>query len=267
MAEVELRGCTFSYDVAGGGEGATPFVWGHGLTSSRADEDVQPLVDTSVLARTRPVLRYDARGHGRSGDLATPEQGAWSELGVDQVALIDHLGWDDVIIGGASMGTATALHAALELGARVRGLVLVIPPTAWETRAEQIENYARMADLVLEHGVDVLLAGMRVMPPPDPFVDDDTWMERRAAALTAAAPERLAAVFRGAGHADLPAPDDIATITAPTLVLAWTGDAGHPASTAERLGELLPNSEVVISSTRDDLDTWTSRTAAFLDGR
>ena len=77
----------------------------------------------------------------------------------------------------------------------------------------------------------------------------------------------LAAIFRGAGTADLPLPEDLATIEAPTLVLAWSGDPGHPVSTAKRLGTLLPNSDVVISSTREDLDTWTSRCAAFLDER
>ena len=103
--------------------------------------------------------------------------------------------------------------------------------------------------------------------PPDPFADDDSWLDRRLHVLGAADPKRLAAIFRGAGTADLPLPEALATIAAPTLVLAWSGDPGHPVSTAKRLGALLPNSDVVISSTREDLDTWTSRCAAFLDER
>lgn len=268
MAEVDLRGVRLSYNIVGDSDAdGTPFVWGHGLTSSRAAEDAFPLVDSSIIGQRRPVLRYDARGHGLSGDLAGPSDGDWAALAMDQIALIDHLGWNDVGIGGASMGTATALHAALALGDRVDGLVLVIPPTAWETRAAQVDLYEQMAAAVLRDGTGVLEAGARATPPPDPFVGDDSWLDRRLSALGAADPQRLAAVFRGAGTADLPPPEAIATITAPTLILAWSGDPGHPVSTAERLGQLLPESSVVISSTRDDLDTWTSRCSDFLAER
>jgi len=266
MAEVDLRGARLSYQTVGHVDVAegVPLVWGHGLTSSMHDEDAFPLIDSAVIAEYRTVLRYDARGHGTSSDLETPADGDWAALALDQIALIDHLGWNDVILGGASMGTATALHAALTLGDRVAALVLVIPPTAWETRAAQVDLYEQMAAAVEEHGTGVLEAGARATPPPEPFLDDPMWLERRLAVLGGANPVRLAAVFRGAGTADLPASERLATITAPTLVLAWTGDPGHPASTAERLGELLPNAEVVISATRADLDTWTSRCANFL---
>jgi len=259
----EIRGARLAYQVVGSGDGV-PFVWGHGLTSSMADEDRFPLVDSSVVAQQRRVLRYDARGHGTSSDLETPADGDWAALALDQIALIDYLGLDDVILGGASMGTATALHAALHLGARATALVLVIPPTAWDTREAQVDLYEQMAQAVEEHGTGVLEAGARATPPPEPFVDDPMWLDRRLAVLGAADPARLAAAFRGAGTADLPSPDQLATIATPTLVLAWTGDPGHPATTAERLGELLPNADVVISPTRTDLDTWTSRCANFL---
>ena len=268
MADVVLRGGRLSYNLVGSQEaGGLPFVWGHGLTSSRADEDMMPLIDSAVIAERRQVVRYDARGHGLSSDLSAPADGDWAALARDQIGLIDHLGWGDVLLGGASMGTATALHAALSLGDRVRGLVLVIPPTAWETRAAQVDLYEQMAAAVERDGTGVLEAGARATPPPNPFAEDDSWLDRRLHVLGAADPKRLVAIFRGAGTADLPLPEDLATIAAPTLVLAWSGDPSHPVSTAERLGALLPNSDVVISSTREDLDTWTSRCAAFLDER
>jgi 3-oxoadipate enol-lactonase len=268
MPDVDLRCARLSYNLVGRQHaGNVPFVWGHGLTSSRADEDTLPLIDTALIGEHRHVLRYDARGHGLSADLAEPADGDWAALALDQIALIDHVGWGEVVLGGASMGTATALHAALALGGRVRGLVLVIPPTAWETRAAQVDLYDQMAAAVERDGTGVLEAGARATPPPDPFADDKTWLDRRLNVLGAADPKRLAAIFRGAGTADLPPPEALATIEAPTLVLAWSGDPGHPVSTAERLGELLPNSDVVISSTRDDLDTWTSRCSAFLAER
>jgi pimeloyl-ACP methyl ester carboxylesterase len=268
MTTIRLRDCDFSYGLEGTGAGAgkaTPFVWGHGLTSSRASEDRMPLVDCSRLTSARQVLRYDARGHGESGDLMRPAEGAWSELALDQIALIDALGFDKVALGGASMGTATALHAALHLGDRVERLILTIPPTAWASRAEQIGLYEQMAQAVEAQGIAPLVHGAKTMPPPDPFIGDTDYVERRVEGLEAADTVRLASMFRGAGHADLPGEDALPALTMPALILAWTGDTGHPVSTAERLGELLPNSQVVLASTRAELDTWTQQCVDFLN--
>lgn len=259
-----IRGCELAYDVSPTISERLAFVWGHGLTSSRAGEaDFSPL-DFERMAKHRTIVRYDARGHGESGELNDPAAGNWSELALDQVALIDHLGLDRVALGGASMGAATALHSALSLGERVERLVLVIPPTAWETRQAQIDQYETMASIVDARGVEPLVAGIRTAPIPDPFSDGEEWIERRIDSLRATDPKRLAAVFRGAGKADLPSPAQLRAIQAPTLVLAWTGDPGHPVSTAERLAELLPDAEVSIASTRADFDAWTDAVDAFL---
>lgn len=265
MSVAEIRGTDLHYDVLGE-PAAAPLVWGHGLTSSRASEDEFPLIDFDVLAADRNVVRYDARGHGESGSLASAYEGDWAELALDQIALIDHLGLGRVVLGGASMGTATALHAVLQVPDRVVGLILMIPPTGWETRATQVDLYEQMASIVETRGPELLIQGAAATPPPDPFVGDDAWSVRRASALRAANPHRLAAAFRGAGVADLPSPDSIATIEAPTLILAWSGDPGHPVSTAERLVELMPKTELAIASSGAELATWTDRCRTFLDG-
>lgn len=263
MATVPVRGCELVYDVVGSGDGF-PFVWGHGLTSSRADEDRLPLLDVDRIGADRLVVRFDARGHGESGDISDAAEGDWATLALDEIGLIDHLGLDRIVLAGASMGAATALHAALRLGDRVAALVLAIPPTAWETRRAQVELYAEMASIAESAGIEPLLAGLRATPPPDPFVGDDGWTERRVASLRTADPARLAAAFRGAGRADLPARDRISSITAPTLVLAWTGDPGHPVSTAHGLGALLPHCETAIASSADELGRWTEQVVEFL---
>lgn len=266
MATIDVRGAEFAVDDLATAPGAAlPFVWGHGLTSSRAGEDEFPLVDGRRLAAQRRVVRYDARGHGETGDLASPDEGAWSELALDQVALIDALDIADVVIGGASMGAATALHAAPLLGDRLRALVLVIPPTAWETRAEQADLYETMAAIVEAKGVEPLIAAAAAMPPPDPFIEVvEQYRARRAESMRAADPRRLAAVFRGASGADFPSEEAVAAIDVPTLILAWPGDPGHPVSTAERLEGLMPNTEVAIASTFDEFVGWTDRVEAFL---
>lgn len=261
---VRVRGASIAWD-SGGATKVPPLVWGHGLTSSRADEDEQPIVDLARVREHATVVRYDAHGHGQSSPLLEPERGSWQELARDQIELIDYLGIDEVVLGGASMGTGTALHTALELGERVRALVLVIPPTAWEERAAQVDAYATMASVVERRGVEPIIAASASVPPPDPFVGDDDYAARRATRLRRADAARLAANFRGAAHADLPEPERLTSLTVPALVLAWTGDASHPVSTADRLGELLPDARVVVSSTAAELATWTQRVIDFLE--
>lgn len=260
--QVNIRGVDIDYELTGSGR---RFVWGHGLTSSRADEDAPPaLIDFSRLATAAGVVRYDARGHGRSGFTADPQHYRWEELAADQLALADHLGVDRFAAGGASMGAATALHTAVEAPERVESLVLVIPPTAWETRAEQTGLYTQMAEIIERRGVELLISAGATVPPPDPFRDDPAYPERRAARMRAADPVRLAGLFRGAVNAQLPSKEAVAAITAPTLILAWTGDPAHPVSSAEELHRLMPNAELALASDVEELVTWTDRIGSFL---
>lgn len=263
MPQTSIRGFDLDYDVAGGGAKA-PLLWGHGLTSSRGIAAAYPLVDLQAAERDRAVVRYDARGHGMSSLIEDPTKGSWAELAQDQIALIDHLGHEQVVIGGVSMGAGTALHAALELRDRLEKMVLVIPPTGWEERAPQVDLYEQMARVVEQRGPKALIAASAEMPPPDPFAGTSEHADRRAGSLGSADPARLAACFRGAAYADLPSVDDIATITTPTLVLAWSGDPGHPVSTAERLRETLPHVKVSIASTYQDFAGWSEQLHSFL---
>lgn len=258
----EIRGVEIAHDRSGDGHA---LVWGHGLTSSRASEDVFPLIDWAAARAVADVVRYDARGHGDSGFSADPDTYGWDQLALDQLELHDRLGLDRAIVGGASMGAATALHLAVLAPERVNALILVIPPTGWETRAAQTSQYLQMASIVEAKGVEPLIIASADLPPPDPFaVDGAEWNDRRALALRSADPVRLAGVFRGASFADLPPRSAIRQIQCPTLILAWSGDPGHPVSSAEQLAELINGSTLSIASTADELATWTKRVVEFV---
>ncbi len=256
-----IRGVDLAFERAGTGP---TLVWGHGLTSSRGSEDDLALIDWQRVRSVADLVRYDARGHGESGFTERPDDYGWDRLALDQLALWDHLGIERAIAGGASMGAATALHAAVMAPDRVLGLVLVIPPTAWETRAGQTDLYRQMADVVETAGVEPLIEAGAELPPPDPFLDDPRWKQRRADTLRSADPVRLAGVFRGAAVADFPAVEAVRDIACPTLILGWSGDPGHPVSSAERLGRLIDGSVVSIASTATDMAGWTERVSEFV---
>jgi 3-oxoadipate enol-lactonase len=254
-----IRGAELAYERIGLGP---DLIWGHGLSQTRANEGALPLLDWSQIAAT--VVRYDARGHGLSETTPELDGYSWEELAHDQLALADHLGIDSYIAAGASMGAGTALHAAVVAPHRISRLVLTIPPTGWETRAAQVDQWELTAQIIESKGVEPIIAARADMAPPDPFLGDDDRREAQAAATRSWDPVRLAQVMRGATTANLPDRDQIAAISAPTLILAWTGDPIHPMSTAEELHGLIPDAELRTASTAEELAGWTDLVARFV---
>lgn len=261
MDVTTVRGIGLANEMSGNGP---TLVWGHGLSSSIAKEDLFGLLDWPTVRHVANVLRYDARGHGESESTEAAMDYHWRNLALDQLALADALGIGSYIAGGASMGCATALHAALLAPGRVTALLLAIPPTAWESRAAQKGTYEVSASLVESGEIELLVAGARAAPSPDPLAEIPQWKDGTEASLRAADPVRLARIFRGAAVADFPPAEEIAKLQIPTMILAWTGDPGHPMSTADRLVELMPHAELVSASTFEDLVGWTSEATSFL---
>ena len=258
---MKIRDAEIAVEQFGAG---VDLVWGHGLTQSRSLEDRRPLVDLTAL--DAHVLRYDARGHGDSQSTPDLDGYSWDELARDQLALTTALGIEHYVSAGASMGAASALHAAVIAPDRIMALVLVIPPTGWETRAEQADVYEQGAALIETGGVERVISAGALMAPPDPFLDDADFQARRAEGLRSWDPRRLAHVMRGATRAQLPTRQEIASIRCPTLILAWTGDPGHPVNTAEELGTLIPDATVHVDSTGPAVDRWTARVVDFVAG-
>jgi 3-oxoadipate enol-lactonase len=240
----------------------TPFVWAHGMTSSMAADDDSGVFDWSSLGAVR-LVRYDAPSHGRSPLAASSEEQRWDRLAGSMLSVADSAGFSTFVAGGASMGAATTLHAAVQAPERIVAMVLVIPPTAWETRAAQAGVYQFGMNIVEEQGIEALVELERQMPGSGPLADPAI-RERFEQHLLDMAPRALARIFEGAIDSDLPPRDVIARLRQPTLVLAWTDDPGHPVSTAEQLHDLLPNSELHIAHSLDEARAWPEHVQSFL---
>jgi pimeloyl-ACP methyl ester carboxylesterase len=257
-ARVVVRGCEIATRESGAG---VPFLWGHGLLSSMAQEDAVGLFSwTDVGAR---VVRFDARGHGESAPSYDPAELRWSALARDMLALADTLGSARVFLGGVSMGCATALHAAVAAPERVAGLVLVAPPTAWATRPRQARFYRFAASLVERLGLAPfrLLASIPVPGRSSPVAALQSAMVAQLARADARA---VAATLRGAAESDLPEPELLRSMRAPALILSWRNDPVHPVSTATRLRDLLPEAELSVAGTLAEIRGWPARVARFL---
>lgn len=257
-----VRGVDLAWQRSG--DSNLPIVWGHGLNSSRAGEEPFGLIDWPTLSASSDVVRYDARGHGTSGFTTEPGGYSWDNMARDQLELATALGIDSYIAAGASLGAATALHAAVLAPQRISKLVLVIPPTGWETRAAQADFYEAIAQTIEADGLQPIADSVPNLPVPDPFKGLDEWLSARTTSILEDDPVRMAGRFRGATTANLPDRELVASIEAPTLILAWTGDPGHPISSAEELQGLLPNAELQVASTFDELRTWTALIQQFV---
>lgn len=237
-------------DVELSDEGGHPVVQLHGLTSSRQRDRMLDLDLGRGLSGTR-LLRYDARGHGRSTGRPVPEDYRWSQLADDLLALLDVWFPGEPVHGvGPSMGTGTLLHAVVRDPDRFAGLTLVIPPTAWETRAAKADDYRLAAKLVEDEGMAPFVEAGQLAPrPPATALTPANTLPDVTEAL-------LPSLLRGAALSDLPEPSRLAGIAVPVTILAWTEDAAHPVSTAESLAALLPQARLEVARTPEELATW-----------
>jgi pimeloyl-ACP methyl ester carboxylesterase len=239
-------------------------VWAHGLTSSRSQEDGAGLFPWRSIDGLR-VVRYDARGHGASPGPLDEAAYEWPALGADLLAVMDAAGLASAAVGGASMGCASSLYAALAAPARIERLVLVIPPTAWETRAAQVDLYRASAAAVERSGMQPSIDFTRTEPPLAVFGDDGGRIrDDRIRHLERMDPALVATIMRGAARSNLPDPDVLRSITQPALILAWSGDPGHPVSTAIRLAEVLPDAELHVADDLTAIRAWPARVDTFL---
>ena len=247
----------------GGGRGV-PFVWGHALQCSMRADEASGVFDWSGLAPAARVIRYDARAHGESCSEQDPRGCAWESLARDMWRVADDCGAARPVLGGASMGCATAVWAAMQHPRRVAGLVLIIPPTAWELRPRQVRSYLMMARLVriagrLPFRAASAILGERVSGSPLQAIAREV-----IRGLATRDPRNVEAAFRGAALSDLPPIEHCARLRMPTLILAWRNDPAHPVSVATRLAEAMPNARLEVAEDDIEVRRWPESVKNFI---
>jgi pimeloyl-ACP methyl ester carboxylesterase len=122
MKYPSFDGVGLEYMEEGDGDGRTVVLL-HGFAAdSRVNWDRAPLVP-ALLEAGRPVVRLDARGHGRSDKPHDPAAYGQDAMVADVRALLDQLRVEEVDLIGYSMGAITSLMAAA-VEPRVRSAVL-----------------------------------------------------------------------------------------------------------------------------------------------
>ena len=244
-----------------------PFVWGHALMGSMQVEDRAALWDWGAIERLVKVVRYDARGHGNSDGSYRDEDYQWQHLASDMLAVADSFATNRsggrYLLGGMSMGAATALDAALQAPDKVAGLVLSLPPTAWDTRPRQAGIYRRLARISGLFGA----APYRLLDLlPMPVRQDGRYQIsiNTMKSLAQANPLHVQATLGGAALSDMADEEQLQELKVPTLILAWEDDTAHPLSTAEALADVLPNVHDLVVCHPSDITAWEEAMVDFV---
>jgi pimeloyl-ACP methyl ester carboxylesterase len=133
----EVNGTRLYYEMAGSGE---PVVLVHAFTLDTRMWDDQ----FEVLARSFRVIRYDARGFGKS---ALPVAGETYSNADDLAALLDRLDARRAHVVGLSMGSRFALDYAVTHPDGLRSLVVIDPVIGgWQWSREWLAAYTPIVE-------------------------------------------------------------------------------------------------------------------------
>jgi pimeloyl-ACP methyl ester carboxylesterase len=243
-------GNDLAYEVHG--EGDRLIVYLHGLL---LDAEVNRGIAEALARRGNRVVLLDLLGHGRSDH---PEHASLYriDLYAHQVfALLDHLGADEAVLGGVSLGANVSLQAAVLAPERVRGLVLEMPALEWAVPAAAVLFVPLVLGLHYARPVANVIAHLMRSLPRTPFGPLNSMLN--AASLP---PDQMASVLHGIlVGPTAPAVEERRTITVPTLVLGHRNDLIHPLNDATNLVRELPNAHLVRARSPLELRLWPDR--------
>jgi pimeloyl-ACP methyl ester carboxylesterase len=248
------------YDVYGKGDHL--LVYMHGLL---LDADLNRGIAEALAAHGNRVVLLDLLGHGRS-DRPTHAAEYRIDTYAEQVfALLDHLGADDAVLGGLSLGANVSLFAATQQPERVRGLVLEMPVLEWAVPSAALMFVPLL--LAAHYGRRVVGASSRLLArlPRTPFGPLNSLLQ--AGALP---PELLSSILHGVLVGPVaPTLDQREAIEAPTLVLAHRFDLIHPFDDALNLVSQVRDGRLVRARSPLELrlqpERLTGEIVAFLD--
>jgi pimeloyl-ACP methyl ester carboxylesterase len=235
------------------GEGPRTTVLVHGLLLSQRMQ--MPLART-LADRGNRVVTIDLLGHGRSDRPRDMWRYSMTTFGEQVVGLMDHLGLDQAVVAGTSLGANVALEACAAAPDRVRGMVVEMPVldnallgcalaftpmmtalTIGEPLMRGLSLAARaVPDRVLPFWGQILLDTVRQDPAPSAAVLQGLFFGR-------VAPHR--SIRR--------------TLTPPALVIGHRRDPVHPFSDAGMLVDELPDGRLLQASSIMELRLWPER--------
>jgi 3-oxoadipate enol-lactonase len=240
---VTADGVRLHVETDGVGEPITVFA--HGLTNSCKEL----AMFTPMLAGTS--VRFCFRGHGHS---AVPPQGSYrfADFARDLLAVAEAYGATRAV--GTSLGAGAITHLLGEDPDRFERLVFLLP-AALDVPLASYDSFDRTASmletLTTEQALEAILSdpGRQATYERAPFLRDFDaflWQDMNPQGVARAVRE----VVRDVAIADR---ELLRKVSAPTLLICREGDTIHPAELGRVLADVLPNAELIMLASEEEL--------------
>jgi pimeloyl-ACP methyl ester carboxylesterase len=252
-------GQQLAYTVHGDGSRACILI--HGLLLSQRMHE--PLA-RALAERGNRVITVDLLGHGASDRPTDMWRYSMPFFAEQVVALMDHLGLDQAVVGGTSLGANVSLEVASSAPERLRGMIVEMPVLDNALLAVAVAFTPML--VALTFGAPVMRGVQRVarLVPRLPLLADIVvdWFRQDPAPGAAV----LQGLFFGR---TAPHRSERRTLETPALVLGHRRDPIHPFSDAGMLADELPNARLVEADSIIELrvapERLTDEIAAFVD--
>ena len=185
------------------------------------------------------VVRYDARGHGRSPVPAGPY--VLDDLVDDLLALLDRLEVQRAHLVGLSLGGMTAMRLAAREPSRVDRLALLCTSARFPTSSPWAE---RAVTVRAEGTAAIAAAVVDRWFTPQRRAADPALVDRMRAMVAATPAEGYASCCAAIQHMDLTA--DLPRIGAPTLALAGADDPATPPEHLAAIADAVPGARLLV---------------------
>jgi 3-oxoadipate enol-lactonase len=173
------------------------------------------------------VIAVDCRGHGQSDKPAGPYSVAL--FASDVAAVMDDAGWQDAVVGGASMGGCVALAFAEHHASRTSGLYL-IDTTSWYGETA-IDDWEERGQKALTGGMESMIGFQKTRWFSDSFVaQNDDVVDAAIAVFVANKPDAYLETCRMLGRCNQS--HALASIAVPCRIVVGEQDYATPVAMA-----------------------------------
>jgi pimeloyl-ACP methyl ester carboxylesterase len=240
MPELAVNGTTLYYEDTGPGSTGDTIVFSHGL-----------LWSTELFAKQIEALRaryrciaWDHRGQGRSASDEDRNCIGIELVWQDAVALLSALGTGAVHFAGLSMGGFVGMRMAARRPDLVKRLVLLETSSDPEP-PENVPRYRMLSNVTRLFGPRVVKSRVAPIMLGKTILTDPTRKDELARHLDVMTQRRD--IWRAVNGVIDRAPihDELARITAPTLILVGDEDVATPPAKAARIHEAIAGSTLV----------------------
>jgi pimeloyl-ACP methyl ester carboxylesterase len=236
MKTIDVNGTKLAYDDVG--KGPETVLFSHGLLMGRWMFEKQ----LAHLKDRYRVIAYDHRGQGDSGR-PRDRSITMDQCAEDAAALIEALGIGPVHFAGLSMGGFVGLRLGARRPELIRSLILMNTSAEAEDTAFQ---YRLLNFVARWFGVGLVANKVEPIMVGKTFLNDRSRAEEREA-LKARMLQIDKAIYRAVNGVieREPVEDEARRIACPVLVIAGAEDAAIDPAKTRRIGDLVPNAEVV----------------------